>query len=100
MKRFLTEAKAIASLTSQNTVTLYDFGVTSDGLLYYTMELLEGSSLGEVIDDDGPVPYLRAADIMLQACDSLGEVHDQGILHRDIKPDNIFVAKNEAAKTT
>ncbi len=92
VKRFLTEAKAIASLTSANTVTLYDFGVTSDGLLYYTMELLEGRSLGQIIDQDGPVPYPRAAEIMRQACDSLGEAHDSGILHRDIKPDNIFVS--------
>ena len=92
VKRFLTEAKAIASLTSGHTVTLYDFGVTSDGLLYYTMELLEGRSLGQIIDQDGPVPYPRAAEIMRQACDSLGEAHDTGILHRDIKPDNIFVS--------
>ena len=92
VKRFLTEAKAIASLTSRNTVTLYDFGVTSEGLLYYTMELLEGASLSELIETHGTIPVDRAVDIVLQACNSLAEANDHGILHRDIKPENIFVA--------
>jgi len=98
VKRFLTEAKAIASLTSLHTVTLYDFGVTSDGLLYYTMELLDGRSLGEIIDQDGPLPYPRAIELILQACDSLAEAHDSGILHRDIKPENIFVSQDRSGE--
>ena len=96
VKRFLTEAKAIASLTSPNTVTLYDFGISSDGLdglLYYTMELLEGRSLGQIIEQDGPLPYPRAVNLILQACNSLAEAHDSGILHRDIKPENIFISR-------
>jgi len=92
-KRFLSEAKAIASLTSHHTVTLHDFGVTSDGLLYYTMELLQGRALSKIIRDEGPVEWKRATTFVLQALDSLEEAHDKGILHRDIKPENLFVVQ-------
>ena len=91
VRRFLTEARAISSLKSPHTVTLYDFGVTTDGLLYYTMELLEGQSLAKLIKQAGALPYHRAVDIIVQCCDSLEEAHEQGILHRDLKPDNIFL---------
>jgi eukaryotic-like serine/threonine-protein kinase len=91
VKRFLTEAKAIASLKSAHTVTLHDFGVTAEGLLYYTMELLEGAPLSDVIKADAPMDWVRASKILLQACKSLEEAHDKGILHRDIKPDNLFI---------
>ena len=91
VKRFMTEAKAIASLKSPNTITMYDFGVTGEGLLYYTMELLEGRSLAKVLRDEGPLSYSRALDFVVQACNSLEEAHDKGVLHRDLKPDNLFV---------
>ncbi|MFH1530979.1 MAG: serine/threonine-protein kinase [Pseudomonadota bacterium] len=93
VKRFLTEAKAIASLRSPHTVTLHDFGVTTEGLLYYTMELLEGAPLSKVIKDEAPMDWARSAHLLLQACKSLEEAHDKGILHRDIKPDNLFVTR-------
>ena len=93
VKRFLAEARAISSLRCPHTVTLYDFGVTSDGLLFYTMELLEGRPLSSIISEDGPLDLHRAANLVLQACDSLEESHDKGILHRDIKPDNLFVTR-------
>jgi serine/threonine protein kinase len=91
VKRFLNEARAIASLDSRHTVTLHDFGVTRDGLLYYTMELLKGQPLSRIIRDESPVDHVRAAGLLLQACRSLGEAHEHNILHRDIKPDNLFV---------
>ena len=91
VKRFLIEAKAIASLTNAHTITLHDFGVTAEGLLYFTMELLEGAPLSEVIKSDAPMDYARAAKLLLQTCRSLEEAHDKGILHRDLKPDNLFV---------
>lgn len=95
VKRFLREAKAIASLKSSHTVTLHDFGVTGDGLLYYTMELLEGRSLARIIKDEGPIEHRRAAGLVLQACESLEEAHEKNILHRDLKPDNVFVGKHK-----
>ena len=91
VKRFLNEARAIASLDSRHTVTLHDFGVTQDGLLYYTMELLKGQPLTRIIRDESPVDHVRAADLILQSCRSLEEAHECNILHRDIKPDNLFV---------
>ncbi len=91
VKRFLTEAKAIASLRSPHTVTLHDFGVTTAGLLYYTMELLEGAPLSTVIKEQAPMDWARSCEILLQACRSLEEAHGKGILHRDIKPDNLFI---------
>ena len=93
ISRFFTEAKAIASLGSSHTITLYDFGVTDDGLLYYTMELLSGHPLADMIKQQGAMDYRRAADILLQAADSLEEAHEAEILHRDLKPDNLFISE-------
>jgi serine/threonine protein kinase len=91
VKRFLNEARAIASLQCPQTVTLHDFGVSRDGLLYYTMELLKGRSLANLISEEAPLDYGRAAALILEACDSLQEAHEASILHRDLKPDNLFV---------
>lgn len=91
VKRFLNEARAIASLENTHTVTLYDFGVTTTGLLYYTMELLDGRPLSSLLQSNGPLPVEQAVEIIFQTLESLGEAHDKGILHRDIKPDNLFL---------
>ncbi len=93
VKRFINEAKASARLRSPNTIMLHDFDVSPDGSVYYEMELLEGRSLTSVIRDDTPVAVSVAAGYILQACDSLEEAHANGILHRDIKPDNLFLAR-------
>ena len=92
IKRFRKEARAIAALRSEHTVTVFDMGVTSDGLLYYAMDLLEGQSLAHVLLKEGVLGYHRAADIALQVCASLEEAHRKSILHRDIKPENIFLS--------
>ena len=93
VQRFLVEAKAIASLNSPHTITLHDFGVTREGLLYYTMELLEGDPLSKIIRREGAMEYRGASELILQALDSLEEAHEHGILHRDLKPDNLFVSQ-------
>ena len=95
LKRFMVEAQAIASLRNQHTITLHDFGVTGDGLLYFTMDLIEGVALSKLIRSDGAIPWRRATDLLLQACDSLADAHNQGILHRDLKPDNMMVSLDE-----
>ncbi len=91
VERFYREAEAVAALRSPHTVALYDFGVASDGTLFYVMELLDGIDLQRLVERFGPLPPERVVHILAQVCDSLGEAHGHGMVHRDIKPSNIFV---------
>lgn len=93
LMRFEREARATAGLRSPHTVTVFDFGATGDGQLYYAMEYLEGLDLRELVRRFGPLPAVRAVFLILQACDSLREAHRQGIIHRDIKPSNLFLCR-------
>jgi len=95
LRRFLREAQAMASLKNPHTVTLHDFGASPEGLLYYTMELLDGRPMSQLIREEAPLDWPRAVDLILQCCESLEEAHDRQILHRDIKPDNLFVVREE-----
>jgi len=72
-------------------VTVFDYGRTTDGVFYYAMELLEGASLEEIVEVDGPQPEERVIHLLEQAASSLAEAHDAGLIHRDIKPGNILV---------
>ena len=87
--RFQREAEATAALHSAHTVALHDFGVTPEGVFYYVMDLLEGLDLETLVRRFGPVPPERAIHLLVQACDSLAEAHDAGLIHRDVKPANI-----------
>lgn len=87
---FFREARAVSALTHPNTITLFDFGRTRDGYLYIAMELLRGRPLSELLDT-GPVPIEIIAHIIRQACESLAEAHTHGVVHRDVKPDNIII---------
>jgi serine/threonine-protein kinase len=78
-------------LTHPNTVTVFDYGRTTDGIFYYAMELLEGASLDEIVEVDGPQPAERVIHLLEQAAASLAEAHDAGLIHRDVKPGNIMV---------
>jgi serine/threonine-protein kinase len=89
--RFEREARATAELLHPNTVRVFDYGATEDGLLYYVMELLEGETLAEHVERLGPLPAARAVHIIGQAARALGEAHVRGIVHRDIKPENLFL---------
>ncbi len=89
--RFEREVRLSSGLTHPNTVRVFDSGRTEDGLLYYAMELLEGASLGELVKRDGPLPAARAVYLVTQAARALAEAHDAGIVHRDVKPENLFV---------
>ena len=91
--RFRREAEAAARLKSPHTVQLYDVGVTDDGRLYLVMELLEGTNLDQLVRQEGPLPAGRVAHILCQACESLEEAHDAGLVHRDIKPANIHLGR-------
>jgi eukaryotic-like serine/threonine-protein kinase len=92
-QRFEREARAIAALASPHTVTLFDYGVTEEGRLYYVMELLRGIDLEELVERYGPLPPERAAFLLLQMCASLEEAHSAGLTHRDIKPRNVLVSR-------
>ncbi len=91
LARFEREVRRTAMLTHPNTVTVYDYGQTTDGVFYYAMELLEGASLAEIVEVDGPQPEERVIHLLEQAAASLAEAHDAGLIHRDIKPANILV---------
>ncbi len=93
MKRFEREAQATATLTSPNTIELYDFGTTEDGSFYYVMEYLDGLDLDTLVENHGPVSIARAVYLLTQACDSLADAHEHGLIHRDVKPANIFATR-------
>jgi len=90
-RRFDREARVIAQLESPNTVRLYDFGMTDDGAFYYVMERLRGLDLGALVERDGPLAPSRAVYLVEQAAASLAEAHEAGLVHCDIKPENLFV---------
>ena len=91
LARFEREVRSTARLSHPNTVTIYDYGRTSDGLFYYAMELLDGASLAEVVDLTGPMPPGRVVHKLLQVSGALAEAHDLGLIHRDIKPANVML---------
>jgi serine/threonine-protein kinase len=93
LRRFEREARATAALRSPHTVELYDFGTSEDGAFYYVMELLEGLDLETLVQRFGPLPAGRVIYLLSQAAKSLAEAHEMGLVHRDVKPRNIFVCR-------
>ncbi|MFK0254206.1 serine/threonine-protein kinase, partial [Streptomyces sp. NPDC090445] len=91
--RTLREAKAIARIRSGGAVTVFDV-VDEDGRPWIVMELIEGPSLAEFIREQGPLTPHRAAEVGLAVLDVLRAAHDQGILHRDVKPSNVLIASS------
>ena len=92
LARFELEVRATARLSHWNTVEVYDYGRTDDGTFYYVMEYLPGLSLQELVDRHGPLPPARVIYLLRPACDALREAHEAGLIHRDLKPPNIFAA--------
>jgi eukaryotic-like serine/threonine-protein kinase len=91
VERFRREAQTASRLKHPNVVTVYDFGVSREGLNYQVMELAEGESLRSLVERHGRLAETAAAEIIRQVCAALDEAHRQGIVHRDIKPENILV---------
>ncbi|MEM1067309.1 MAG: serine/threonine-protein kinase [Planctomycetota bacterium] len=90
--KFEKEVRATAKLTHWNTVEIYDYGRTDDLTFYYVMELLPGMSLDELMLREGSLPPARVVYLLEQVCSALHEAHSVGLVHRDIKPGNVFVS--------
>jgi eukaryotic-like serine/threonine-protein kinase len=93
LERFEWEVRAASGLSHPNTIAIYDFGRTGSGSFYYAMEYLQGLDLQALVDRHGPVPAARAVFILDQILASLGEAHRRGLLHRDVKPSNVFLTE-------
>lgn len=92
-ERFEHEVQLCSALTHPNTISVYDYGRTEDGLYYYAMEYLDGIDLNTLVKLESSIPESRIIHILRQVCASLGEAHHHGIMHRDIKPENIFLCE-------
>jgi len=93
--RFLQEARSASRIGHENVIDISDFGESSDGLVYIAMEFLDGKDLGEIVRTQGALEWPKARDIVLQICRALRAAHDKGIVHRDMKPENIFLIQRE-----
>jgi len=91
--RFRREALMLCSLRDPHTVTTYDYDHTASGTPFIVMELLEGVPLREALDREGPMRWDRVCKLLRDICSSLAEAHANGIVHRDIKPDNVFIER-------
>ncbi len=100
IERFENEVQLTCGLTHPNTIQIYDFGRTPDGVFYYAMELLRGLNLADLVLRHGRQPEERILHILMQVCDSLHEAHAAGLVHRDIKPANIFLCERGGVPDT
>ncbi|WP_437614492.1 serine/threonine-protein kinase [Sorangium sp. So ce834] len=94
LQRFLREGRAAVRIRSPHVVRVADVGTLENGAPYMVMDHLEGKDLAAVLAESGPLAVPLAVDLVLQACEALAEAHAQGIVHRDVKPSNLFLTRN------
>ena len=92
IERFQREVQLTCQLVHPNTIQIYDYGHTPQGIFYYAMEFLNGLNLRQLVDEFGPQPEGRVINILTQICNSLAEAHARNLVHRDIKPSNVFIS--------
>lgn len=97
LRRFEREARAVLHLSHENIVRAFDVGET-DGLPYIVLEFVDGRTLKEILDENGPMPARIAVALVVQVLDALGAAHAAGIIHRDVKPQNVIVMQNGKVK--
>jgi tRNA A-37 threonylcarbamoyl transferase component Bud32 len=93
--RFLQEAKSASRIGHENVIDISDFGQSPEGLVYIAMEYLDGQDLSQLIKAEGPQPWPRARPILMQIAKALRAAHEHGIIHRDMKPENVFLIQRE-----
>ncbi|MEA4869716.1 MAG: protein kinase [Christensenella sp.] len=97
LRRFEREARAVLHLSHENIVRAFDVGET-DGLPYIVLEFVDGRTLKDIIDENGPMPSRIAVALVVQVLDALGAAHAAGIIHRDVKPQNVIVMQSGKVK--
>ena len=96
--RFKREASAARRVLSPNVIRIHDLGQTRSGLLYISMEHFAGRTLADMLQTRGPLPLNELGDIVGQICDGLAAAHEAGVIHRDLKPQNVLVGERRAVK--
>ena len=99
LERFEREVQVTAAMIHPNIVAIYDYGRSDDGFFFYAMEYLDGMDLERFVTRFGPCPDARVIHILRQVCGSLGEAHARGLVHRDVKPSNVFLCRAAACPT-
>ena len=94
IRRFEQEVRQTSRLTHPNSIAIYDYGQTEDGVFYYAMELLDGADLERIVEATGPMPAGRVIHVLDQACGALSEAHAKGLVHRDLKPSNLVLCEH------
>ncbi len=98
INRFLREAEIVAQVDHPHIVAVFDLGI-HDGRPFLAMEFLDGESLADRLDREGVIPPAEAVDLLLAVMSAVATVHERGVVHRDLKPDNVFLARNPTGQT-